>query len=169
MHIVVIGCGGVGGYFGARLASHGHRVTFVARAGKHLDAVRRTGLCIKSPNGDITIPHPEVTTDCTTIGPVDVVLLCVKLFDLDDALTGVASLLRADTLVIPLQNGMSSVDMMRKKIPASNCCAGTCYILATLVSPGCIVHSGVHRLIFGPSSSTVPATPLMEAFRGTIE
>jgi 2-dehydropantoate 2-reductase len=85
MRIAIVGSGGVGGYFGGRLAAAGEDVHFIAR-GAHLAALRERGLRIESPGGNVHVPRINVTDDATTIGPVDVVFFTVKLYDTDSAL-----------------------------------------------------------------------------------
>src|SRR5262245_48194041 len=102
MKIAVFGTGGVGGYFGARLAADGHDVTFIAR-GRHLDAIRRDGLRLTSANGDVTVKPAKATDDIASIGPVDVAMLCVKLWDLDEAAAACKPLLAGGGYVIPFQ------------------------------------------------------------------
>ena len=95
MRIAIIGSGGVGGYFGARLAAAGAAVFFVAR-GAHLAALRDRGLRVVSPQGDVHLPHVNVTDDPSTIGPVDIVFFTVKLYDTETAVTALPSLRARD-------------------------------------------------------------------------
>src|SRR5947209_6971062 len=108
MRIAMMGSGGVGGYFGARLAQAGHDVTFIAR-GRHLAAMREHGLRVKSGSGDIHLAQPNVTDDPSTIAPVEVVFFAVKLWDTDDAARQIAPLIARGGVVIPFQNGVESM------------------------------------------------------------
>src|SRR5262249_55875304 len=108
MRIAVVGSGGVGGYFGGRLAASGSDVAFIAR-GAHLAALRPRGLRIVSPLGDVELPRVVATDDPSSIGPVDVVFLTVKLYDTDPALALLTPLIGDDTVVLPFQNGVESV------------------------------------------------------------
>src|SRR3974390_3342597 len=107
MRIAVIGAGGVGGAFGAALAKAGADVTFVAR-GKHLDAMLTHGLRVKSPRGDTHLVPTKATSDPSGIGKVDVVLFCVKLWDIESAGAAIKPLIGPHTAVIPLQNGVDA-------------------------------------------------------------
>src|SRR6202140_5752611 len=109
MRIAVLGSGGVGGYFGGRLAAAGTDVTFVAR-GAHLEALRTHGLRIQSPLGDVHLHHVRATDDPSTVGPVDVVFFTVKLYDTDRATALLPPLIGPDTAVIPFQNGVQSIE-----------------------------------------------------------
>src|SRR5947208_7619582 len=100
MRIAIVGSGGVGGYFGGRLAEAGADVAFLAR-GAHLDALRTRGLRIVSPKGDVHLPRVKATGDPAAIGPVDVVLFAVKLYDVESALASLPPLLGPDTAVVP--------------------------------------------------------------------
>ena len=99
MRIAIMGAGGVGGYFGAKLAQAGHDVTFIAR-GRHLAAMREHGLRVRSANGDIHLAKPVVTDDPSGIAPVDAVLFAVKLWDTEDAAAQIAPLLTRSGVVI---------------------------------------------------------------------
>src|SRR4051794_29101299 len=101
MKIAVVGAGGVGGYFGGRLAEAGADVAFLAR-GAHLDAMRARGLRVVSPKGDVHVSRVKAAADPAEIGPVDVVVFAVKLYDVESALASVAPLLGRDTVVVPL-------------------------------------------------------------------
>jgi 2-dehydropantoate 2-reductase len=109
MRIAVMGAGGVGGYFGARLGEAGHDVAFIAR-GRHLAAMRERGLTVNSVLGDIRLPRPEVTADPASLAPADVVLLAVKLWDTSSAADAIRPLLAKGGVVIPFQNGVESIE-----------------------------------------------------------
>jgi len=107
----ILGTGGVGGYFGTRLALAGHDVQFIAR-GCHLDAIWAQGLTVRSPLGDMHLPHPAITDHPADIGPVDVVLLGVKLWHTETAAQTIRPLVGSGTAVIYLQNGVVKDEMM---------------------------------------------------------
>ena len=107
----MIGAGGVGGYFGARLAAAGETVSFVAR-GTHLKAIRERGLVINSANGDVTIDPASATDDLATIGAVDYVLVCVKLWDTEAVAARLDPLIGPETAVLSLQNGVDAEDQL---------------------------------------------------------
>ena len=141
MRIAVIGAGGVGGAFGAALAKAGGDVTFVAR-GAHLAAMRENGLRVESERGDTLIKPVHATGDPASIGPVDIVLFCVKLWDVESAGEAIRPLIGPDTGVIPLQNGIDSADRLVPVLGASHVMAGTVAISATIASPGVIRQTG---------------------------
>src|SRR5947209_34097 len=115
MRIAVMGSGGVGGFYGGRLAHAGYDVTFVAR-GAHLAAMRERGLTIENAaQGDIHVPNVKVTDDPATIGEVDVVVIAVKLWDTDAAARAVKPIVGAHTAVLSLQNGVIKDDILRRE------------------------------------------------------
>jgi 2-dehydropantoate 2-reductase len=148
MRIAIVGSGGLGGYFGGRLAAAGVDVVFLAR-GAHLDALRTGGLRIESPNGNLHLPRVSATDDATTVGAVDVVLFAVKLYDTDSAIPLLPPLVGADTVVIPFQNGVESVSMLASAVDRRHLAAGTSYVQAFIVEPGVIQHVALDRIIFG--------------------
>lgn len=109
MHIAIVGAGGIGGYFGARLGVAGHDVAFIARD-RHLAAMRERGLTVKSALGDIRLPRPAVTDDPASLAPADVVLFAVKLWDTESAASAIRPLLANGGVVIPFQNGVESIE-----------------------------------------------------------
>jgi 2-dehydropantoate 2-reductase len=148
MHFAVIGAGAVGGYFGARLARFGQRVSFVAR-GAHLRAIRERGLTIWSPLGDFTV-RAQAEDDPSRIGPVDVVLLATKTYDNPTALPMIGPLLGPATVAITLQNGVDSVDEVAAVIGQERTLGGPTYIAAALSLPGLVEQTGIHRrIVFG--------------------
>jgi 2-dehydropantoate 2-reductase len=149
MRIVVFGAGGVGGYFGARLAAAGNDVAFVAR-GPHLEAICGGGLKVKSALGDIHLEKPQATDDTTTLGHADVVLFTVKLWDTETAAAATRPLVAGGGVVIPFQNGVESVERIGAVIGAEHVFGGAAYIAATIAEPGTIAHTGtMARLRFG--------------------
>ncbi|HZT75959.1 MAG TPA: 2-dehydropantoate 2-reductase [Vicinamibacterales bacterium] len=148
MRIAVVGAGGVGGYFGGRLAAAGADVHFLAR-GAHLEAMRAKGLRIESPKGDLHLPRVNATADPAAIGPCDVVMFCVKLYDVETAIASLTPLLGADTIVLPFQNGVDSVGLLTRGIGAAHTGGGTCYVTSVIAEPGVIRHTVMDSLIFG--------------------
>jgi 2-dehydropantoate 2-reductase len=149
MRIAVIGAGGVGGAFGGALANAGNEVTFVAR-GAHLAAIRSRGLRVLGPRGDIHINPARATDDPAGIGPVDIVLLCVKLWDVETAAAAIRPLIGSDTAVIPLQNGIDASDRLVPILGKGAVMGGVAQISATISGPGVIRQTGnFMRLIFG--------------------
>ncbi len=148
MRIAVMGTGGVGGYFGGRLAASGQDVAFIAR-GAHLDALRSRGLTVQSPKGDCSLPSVRATEDPSEIGPVDVVLFTVKMYDVDDAAQAIRPLLGPDTVVVTLQNGVEAVDMVSRHVGRDRVAGGVAYVAAVITEPGVIKHTALDTLIFG--------------------
>jgi 2-dehydropantoate 2-reductase len=159
MRIAIFGSGGVGGYFGGRLAATGTDVTFIAR-GEHLAALRERGLRIESPHGNIQLPRVSATDDTEEIGPVDIVFFSVKLYDTDAATRMLPPLLGSRTLVVSLQNGVESVDVLTRAIGRAHVAGGTAYVYAVIAEPGLIRHTAMGRLIFGPLDGA--KSPLLE-------
>jgi 2-dehydropantoate 2-reductase len=150
MRIAVMGAGGVGGYFGARLAEAGHDVAFVAR-GRHLAAMRERGLKVRSALGDATLARPEVTDDPASLAPADVVLFAVKLWDTESAAGAIRPLVAKGGVVIPFQNGVESIERIGAVVGPERVMGGVAYIAATIGEPGVVVHTGtMARLRFGP-------------------
>jgi 2-dehydropantoate 2-reductase len=149
MRIAIMGAGGVGGYFGARLAQAGHEVGFVAR-GRHLEALKTKGLTLKSPLGDANI-KVKATEDPAELGTADVVLFAVKLWDTESAAERIRPLVEKGGLVIPFQNGVESIERIGKVLGPERVMGGAAYIAARIGEPGVIVQTGtMARLRFGP-------------------
>lgn len=149
MRIAIYGAGGVGGYYGARLAAAGEDVHFIAR-GAHLDAIRADGLAVRSKNGDLYIQPANATDDPGTIGPVDVVMVAVKLYDTEAAAEGCKKLVGPGTLVVSFQNGVTAVDTLIAALGAEHVVGGATYIMSEIAEPGVIAHMGTNaRLVFG--------------------
>jgi len=149
MRVAVFGTGGVGGYFGGRLAQAGEDVVFVAR-GSHLEAIRRDGLTVESVEGDFAVRPAKVTSDPRTAEPVDVVLLGVKAWQVKDAGRQLRPLLESGGFVVPLQNGVEAADELSAELGPERVVGGLCKIFSYLAGPGRIKHAGVSpRIEFG--------------------
>lgn len=148
MRIAIFGSGGVGGYFGGRLAGSGADVSFIAR-GAHLDALRSRGLRVLSPKGDFHLPQVHAAATPVEIGPVDVVVFAVKMYDAEPAAATLTPLVGPHTVVVPFQNGVESVDILSRYLPAANVAGGVAYITAVITEPGVIRHTVMDQLIFG--------------------
>jgi 2-dehydropantoate 2-reductase len=146
MKIAVMGVGGVGGYFASRLASAGAEVSLISR-GANLDALRRDGLTIVSAGRSESFAL-AATDDPAEIGPVDLVLFCVKSYDTETAATQLAPLIGEGTAVLSLQNGIDNETRIAAAVGAERVMGGAAYILAALESPG-VVRSGSARLVVG--------------------
>ncbi len=149
LKFAVMGAGGVGGYFGARLANAGEDVSFIAR-GAHLAAIKERGLRVKSDNGDVAIDPVAATDDAAEIGPVDIVMFCVKLWETDAAGELIRPLIGPGTGVISLQNGVHAERRLAEILGAGHVMGGAASIMARIEEPGMIVHTGsLARLEFG--------------------
>lgn len=149
MRIGVFGAGAVGAYFGGRLAEAGEEVTFIAR-GAHLDAIRRDGLRVESPNGDIHIQPARATDDPSEAGPVDYLLFAVKLFDTEKTAEACRPMVGPDTTVVCLQNGVESEEAIGRILGAEHVMGGTVYIASVIAAPGLVRQTGSFaRMIFG--------------------
>jgi 2-dehydropantoate 2-reductase len=139
MKIAVLGTGGVGGYFGGRLALAGHDVAIVAR-GPHLAAIRERGLRVSSVGGDFTTGVPA-SDDPAEFGPCDVVLFCVKSYDTEAAAASLGPLLGADTAVVSLQNGIDNEEKIAATVGPGRVVGGAAFIFSTIAEPRVVAHT----------------------------
>ncbi|MGB6790720.1 MAG: 2-dehydropantoate 2-reductase [Pseudolabrys sp.] len=146
MRIAAMAAGAVGGYFGARLAAAGHDVFFIAR-GAHRDAIVKNGLKIESVLGDMHLAKPNVTDDPAEVGPVDIVLFAVKLWDTESAAEAARPLLGPDSRLITFQNGIDSVDRLSAVLGADRVVGGAAYIATVMASPGVIRHTSQFAIL----------------------
>jgi 2-dehydropantoate 2-reductase len=154
MRIAVFGTGAVGGYFGGRLAEAGEDVVFVAR-GPHLAAIEQRGLRVTSSKGDFTIHPAQAVEDLHDAGPVDVVLLGVKAWQVPEAAAAIATMLRPTGIVIPLQNGVEAPEQLSQVLGAERVLGGLCRVLASIAEPGHIAQGGIDPyLAFGELDGT---------------
>ena len=141
MRIAVMGTGGTGGYFGGLLARAGEDVTFIAR-GDHLEAIRKNGLAIKSVlSGDFTIPA-KATDDTRDMGPVDLVLFCVKAYDNAAAADKIRPLIGSETIVLSVQNGIDNEQQIGEVIGPEHIVGCASYVSSIIESPGVIAQTG---------------------------
>ena len=140
MRIACMAAGAVGGYFGGRLAAAGHDVTFIAR-GAHLAAIRRDGLKVESVLGDLLLRDAKATADPAEVGPVDIVLFAVKLWDTEIAAEAARPLLGPTTRVITVQNGVDSVERIAPVLGADQVAGGLAYIATVIKAPGVVSHT----------------------------
>src|SRR5687767_2043722 len=124
MRIAIFGVGGVGGYFGGRLALAGEDVVFIAR-GAHLQAMCRDGLRVESPKGDFVVSSVQATDDPTQVGSVDAVLVCVKAWQVAEAAHAIRPLVGPETCVVPLQNGLEAPAQLATALGAQSVIGGT--------------------------------------------
>ncbi|HEY1361031.1 MAG TPA: 2-dehydropantoate 2-reductase [Xanthobacteraceae bacterium] len=162
MRMAIMGSGGVGGYFGARLAMSGADVHFIAR-GAHLAAMRECGLTVEGGPEPIRVRKVNVTDDPRTIGPVDLVLFCVKLWDSEAAARQLMPIVGPDTGVISFQNGVTKDDALRPIFGEHALLGGVAYVGTAIGRPGVIVQTGpLQRLVFGEYDGR--RSPRVEAF-----
>ena len=147
--------GAVGAYFGGRMAAAGHDVAFIARRA-HLDALRKCGLKIESVLGDLHLPKVNATPDPKEVGPVDIVLFAVKLWDTEKAAELARPLVGPDTRVITLQNGVDSVERIAPILGPEQTIGGIAAIATVISSPGVIKHtSSFAQMRFGREAAGV--------------
>lgn len=140
MRIAIMAAGAVGGYFGARLVDAGHDVSFIAR-GRHLAAIRKNGLKLESTLGDLHLDNVKVTDDPKSIGPVDIVMFAVKLWDTEKTGEQTRALVGPQTRVITLQNGVDSVERLIPILGADHVVGGTTHVVTVMPEPGVIRHT----------------------------
>ena len=146
MHVVVFGSGGVGGYFGGRLAQSGENITFIAR-GQHLQAMLTEGLKVKSINGDFVVQNVMATDDPSIVKDVDAVLVCVKTWQLSQASDAILTMIGPETFVVPLQNGVQAPAQLSESLGIERVVGGLCRIASHIISPGNIQHNGIDPYI----------------------
>jgi 2-dehydropantoate 2-reductase len=157
-----MGSGGVGGYFGARLVQGGADVHFIAR-GSHLAAMREHGLSIEGGPQDIRLPKVSVTDDPAAIGPVDMVMFCVKLWDTEAAARQLLPIVKPGTGVISFQNGVTKDDLLRPIFGEETLLGGVAYVGTAIGRPGVIAQTGsLQRLVFGEYDGR--RSPRVESF-----
>jgi 2-dehydropantoate 2-reductase len=149
MKIVVMGAGGVGGYFGGRLAKAGLDVAFVAR-GAHLKAMQTAGLRVESPiAGDFTLPQVKASDDPAKLGHADLVLFATKAYDLESAAQKLLPILDAKSVVLPLLNGVDIADRLAAVLGAGRVLGGMCQVSSAIKAPGVVRHAALNRIVFG--------------------
>lgn len=162
MKILIMGTGGIGGYYGGRLAEIGADVFFVAR-GAHLEALKKQGLTITSPAGNLHLDGLKVSSDPQDAGEVEVVILATKAWDVEEAARLVKPLLKKEGFIVHFQNGIDIADQIAKSIDRSQIVGGISYGVVQILKPAHIDHSTkVHSLTYGPFQ--MPAPPLLNPF-----
>jgi 2-dehydropantoate 2-reductase len=162
MKICIIGSGGVGGYFGGRLAAAGNEVAFLAR-GPHLAALRANGLRIESALGQIHVHPLHATDDLAALGPSDLVIIAVKLWSTARAIEAAASVMGDGSAIVSFQNGVEAVALLSRRFGRERVLGGLAQISAVIESPGVIRHNGtLQRLVFGELDGR--RTPRIDAF-----
>ena len=149
MRIAVVGVGGLGGYIGGRLAQSGEDVTFIAR-GQRLEALRQNGLHVRSPDGEFRIQPVQATDNPVEVGPVDLILFCVKTYDIETAAEPLGPLIGPDTALLPVQNGIAHIEQLRNLLGNKVVLGGVAMISAHSPAPGVIERpGGPQRIEFG--------------------
>ena len=149
MKILIMGTGGVGGYYGGLLAQQGNEVTFIAR-GAHLYAIRHEGLKVKSIHGDFKVFRANATDDPAKVEPVDLVLFCVKTYNTDDAAEAIRPVIGPQTAVLSLQNGIDAAERIGKVVGMEHVIGGATWLSSAVEEPGVIKQiSQFRRIVFG--------------------
>jgi 2-dehydropantoate 2-reductase len=149
MKILIMGTGGVGGYYGGLLARQGNDVTFIAR-GKHLGAIRQNGLKVNSIHGDFTIFPANATDDPGQVGPVDLILFLVKTYSTDQAADAIRPVVGPQTTVLSLQNGVDAAERIGRVVGVDHMIAGATWLSSAVEAPGVIKHvSQFRRIVLG--------------------
>jgi len=156
MKILILGAGAIGGYFGGRLVQAGAEVSFLVRE-RRAAQLRERGLVVRSPHGDFTVPVRALTQEQID-GPADLVLLTCKAYDLDPAIESIAPAVGANTIVVPLLNGLAHIERLQSAFGPAAIAGGSCGIPATLTPDGEVVQlGGFHRIVFGMLAGTSAA------------
>lgn len=166
MKILVYGIGGVGGYFGGRLAKAGYEVSMIAR-GEHLRAIKKHGLEVESINGNFTVQPALATDDLTDVEQPDLIILGVKSWQVQEVARQLKPLLKKETTVLPLQNGANNVERLLEVLPRENVLAGLCFVVSFIQKPGKIKHVAYEpHITFGEidNSKTERIKKLKEVF-----
>jgi 2-dehydropantoate 2-reductase len=157
MRVAVVGAGGIGAPLGASLAIAGQDVTFLAR-GAHLAGMRANGLRIEGDRGETIVRPVQATDEAASIGSVDLVLFCVKLWDVEAAGEQIRPLIGSETVVIPLQNGVDASERLTAVLGASHILGGVAMVTGSIVAPGVVRQTGKHHsIIFGEMDGQVTA------------
>ncbi|MGC2415326.1 MAG: 2-dehydropantoate 2-reductase [Stellaceae bacterium] len=163
MRIAVIGAGGIGAIYGAALARAGNEVTFVAR-GAHLKAMQQSGLRIEGDRGETVICPAQATEDIAGIGPVDYVLLCVKLWDVESAGEQIRPIVGPETAVVPVQNGVDAHERLIPILGERAVMGGSAFVTGSIVAPGVVRQTGTYfQMTFGELDT--PTSPRAERLR----
>jgi 2-dehydropantoate 2-reductase len=140
MRIAIMGAGGIGAFYGGKLAQAGNDVALIAR-GEHLKAIKANGLKLAGPAGIENITNIQATEDPSTLAPVDVVLFCVKLFDTEDAARAIKPLLAKGGVCISLQNGVDGADRVAAVTGADRVMGGIAYVSSMIEAPGVVRYN----------------------------
>jgi len=149
MKIAIIGTGGVGGYFGAKLAKAGNDVAFLAR-GEHMKAIQKNGLEVKSIDGDFKVFPAKVVDTIKQIGQSDLIIIAVKAWQVKELANEIKEIIHSESIILPLQNGILAADELAEVIDKKNIINGLCRIISKIEAPGIINHFGAQpTIVFG--------------------
>ena len=166
MKIAIIGTGGVGAYFGGKMAKAGFDVTFLAR-GAHLKAIREKGLTVKSILGDFHLDSVKANDTIKKIGESDLIILALKAWQINEVAAELKSIVGENSLILPLQNGVVAVEELKAFFQEKNIISGLCQIISKIESPGVVNHFGVNpKIIFGEldNSTTLRIQKIKQLF-----
>lgn len=167
MRILILGAGATGGYFGGRLLQHGRDVSFLVRP-RRAEALRRTGLVLRSPFGDVTLAEPPLVVHDDLAGPYDLIVLSCKAYGLEQAMEDLAPAVGPQTAILPLLNGMRHLDLLDRRFGAGHVLGGRCIIAATLDAEGTVLHlNDKHALTFGERDGST--TPRLRAITAQLD
>lgn len=169
MNILVLGSGGVGGYYGGLLSKQGHDVTFIAR-GEHLKAIQASGLQVKSIHGDFTVSPARATDDPASVAEPDLILFCVKTYSTDEGVQAIKPVVGKDTTVLSLQNGIDAPERIGKALGMEHMIGGATWISSAVASPGLIKQmSEFRRVVIGElnGQKTPRVEAIYQAFKDT--
>ncbi|MBI5464401.1 MAG: 2-dehydropantoate 2-reductase [Ignavibacteriales bacterium] len=154
MRVLILGTGGVGGYFGAKLAAGGNDVWFVAR-GSHLAAMQERGLVVQSPEKTLRIPPGQMVARPADAPPADVIFFCVKSYDTESAAEQLKPAIHSRSVILCLQNGIDNEEKIQRILPDTEVYGGVAYISSTMTAPGEITEGGgIRKIVFGPTKQS---------------
>ncbi|MBT8295617.1 MAG: 2-dehydropantoate 2-reductase [Gramella sp.] len=154
MEILVYGIGGVGGYFGGRLAAAGHEVSMIAR-GKHLKQIQKQGLEVDSIKGDFKVKPKVATSDISEVPKPDLIILGIKSWQITSVAAEIKPIIGENTIVLPLQNGADNYEKLIEVLPKENVLAGLCFVVSYIEKPGKIKHAAYEpKIVFGESDNS---------------
>ena len=155
MHIVIYGAGGVGGYFGGKLAQSNNNVTFIAR-GKHLNAINEKGLTVKSIKGNFHLPKVNAQNNLDNIEKVDLIILAVKTFQLNEIFNDLKKIIKNETVILPLLNGIKNYEILSKEFGKDKVIKGLCKIYSKIEEYGVVNHFGITpQIIIGEHNNNL--------------
>ena len=154
MEILVYGIGGVGGYFGGRLAEAGHKVSMIAR-GEHLRQIQKHGLEVESIKGNFKVKPKVATSEVSEVPKPDLIILGIKSWQIPSVAAELKPIIGENTIVLPLQNGADNYEKLIEVLPKKNVLAGLCFVVSFIEKPGKIKHAAYEpKIVFGESDNS---------------